>query len=278
VFRLRRRLLAGALLLAAACSPVPVPRASPYHSSDADVSVTRIVHGSVILEVREARFVIDPWFHSGFVVRQTEPLGLTPEGMPDAEAVVLTHEHADHFDPKALADLAGRIHEVVAPPALHDRLVALGFAQVDSLDWWDHVRIHDVEITAVPARHGVRENGYVFTSGGVSVYYAGDTLWFPEMVDVATRFPDLDVALLPVGGRRFVGFRREMGPAQAAEAAEVLHARRVIPINYGRSGAFPFVWFARHPATEFVRQCERRGIPAEHVVVLQPGESWHYYR
>jgi L-ascorbate metabolism protein UlaG (beta-lactamase superfamily) len=272
------RLLAAVALLAAACSPVPVPRASPYHTSDADVSVTRIVHGSVILEVHGTRFVIDPWFHSGFVVRQTEPLGLTPEGLPDAEAVVLTHEHADHFDAKALAEIAGHIDEAIAPPELHDRLVELGFKRIVSLGWWDRAQVGDVGITAVPARHGVRENGYVFESRGVAVYYAGDTLLFPEMVDIATRFPHLDVALLPVGGLRFFGFRRAMGPAQAAEAAQVLGARRLIPINYGQGGGFPFRWFAANPPKEFLRQCRRRGIPAEDVVVLQPGESWHYYR
>ena len=34
--------LAAALLLAA-CSAVPLPRRSPYHASDADLGVTRIV-------------------------------------------------------------------------------------------------------------------------------------------------------------------------------------------------------------------------------------------
>ena len=33
---------------------------------------------------------------------------------------------------------------------------------------------------------------------------------------MATAFPDLDVALLPVGGERLFGFRRTMGPRDAA--------------------------------------------------------------
>jgi len=86
-----RRVLAGAaLVLVAACAPVPVPRRSVYHPSDADLSVTRIVHGSVIIEMHGTRVLVDPWFHSGWVTRQDEPLGLVPEGLPSFAAVLIS--------------------------------------------------------------------------------------------------------------------------------------------------------------------------------------------
>jgi len=112
----------------------------------------------------------------------------------------------------------------------------------------------------------------------VQVYVAGDTRYFPELVDVATRFPHLDVALLPVGGERYFGFGREMGPADAARAAALLGPARVIPIGYGKRGGFPLLWFARHPSERFVEECKKRGIEAKRIVVLEPGESWHYYK
>jgi L-ascorbate metabolism protein UlaG (beta-lactamase superfamily) len=266
------------LAVAAACGTSPVPRASPYHVSDADLTVTRIVHGSVILDLRGTRVVVDPWFHPGFVIRQAEPLGLTPNALPEAAAVLLTHRHSEHFDPQALRELAARIPEAIAPRELHERLTKLGFKTVTDLGWWDKTSIGDVVVTAVPARHAVPENGYVLERGGVGVYVAGDTAYFPELVDVATRFRHLDAALLPVGGRRLVGFRREMGPADAARAAAVLDARRFIPITYGETGGFPIRWFARNPANRFVEECKRRGVTADRVVVLDAGESWHYYR
>jgi len=56
----RPTLAGAALLLVAACAPVPVPRRSVYHPSDADLSVTRIVHGSVIIEMHRTRVLVDP--------------------------------------------------------------------------------------------------------------------------------------------------------------------------------------------------------------------------
>jgi L-ascorbate metabolism protein UlaG (beta-lactamase superfamily) len=274
----RRALASAALVLLTACAPVPVPRRSVYHPSDADLSVTRIVHGSVIIEMRGTRVLVDPWFHSGWVTRQDEPLGLTPEGLPTFAAVLLTHEHSDRFDPRALRALAPTVPEAVAPPELHDRLKALGFGRVTDLGWWDTTSIGGVVVTAVPARHSVPENGYVLEANDTSVYVAGDTRYFPELVDVATRFPHLDAALLTIGGERLLGFRREMAPDEAARAAAVLGAGRLIPVAYAERWVFPLRSYTRGPVARFITECRRQGIDRSRVVVLQPGESWHYYR
>jgi len=275
---MRRHRIVLAAALAAACAAVPLPRRSAYHPSDADLSVTRIVHGSFILEMRGTRVVVDPWFESGWVVRQQEPLGLTPDALPSFAAVLVTHGHRDHFDPGALRRLAATVPEVVARPELHGRLAALGFRTVTDLGWWDRTRIGEVDVTAVPARHGVPENGYVLAGGGVTVYVAGDTRYFDELVDVATVFPGLDAAVLPVGGLRLAGFPREMGPAEAARAAATLGASRLIPTGYGEEGGFPLRWHARRPVDGFVKACADRGIERQRIVVLEPGESWHYYK
>jgi len=273
---------AHGLLLAAAfvagCAAVPLPRRSAYHPSDADLSVTRIVHASIILEMRGTRVVVDPWFDSGWVIRQQEPLGLTPDGLPSFAAVLVTHRHRDHFDPDALRRLAATVPEVIARPELHAQLAGLGFGRVTDLGWWGQTRVGTIDVTAVPARHGVPENGYVFSAGDVTAYVAGDTRYFDELVDVATVFPALDAAVLPVGGLRLVGFPREMGPTEAARAAAVLAARRLIPMGYGEEGGFPLRWHALKPVERFIKACAERGIDRGRIIALEPGESWHYYK
>ncbi len=273
-----RQLAPLALAFLLGCSAVPLPRRSPYHVSDADLTVTRITHASVIVDLHGTRLLVDPWFHSGFVARQTESLGLTPDALPAVAGVLLTHRHDGYFDEAALRALAPAGPVVVARPELHARLAALGFEHIVDLGWWDHAEVQGVTVTAVPARHAVPENGYVVEGGGVRVYVAGDTRWYPELVDIATRFPRPDAALLPVGGERLLGFSREMGPADAARASAVLDPARVIPIGYGKHGSFPLRWYARNPTERFIEQCKDRGIDPQRIVVLEPGESWHLYR
>jgi L-ascorbate metabolism protein UlaG (beta-lactamase superfamily) len=275
---MKRGLVTVAALLLAACAPLPVPRDVPYHQADADLSVTRVVHGSLILELGGTRILVDPWLYSGFFIRQDEPLAFRPSSLPSARAVLLTHGHQEHFDDRTLGLLAERVPQAIAPTALVDRLRRLGFQQVVALDWWEHVTVDDVTVTAVPARHAEPQNGYVLETDRVRVYAAGDTRAFAGLTDIATRFPHLDVALLPIGGQRLFGVRREMGPEQAAVAAATLGAAPIIPIGYGRRGGLPVFWYPRDPVASFLAATAALGIEPERIVVLETGESWHYFR
>ncbi len=273
-----RRALLLAVALLAGCAGLPLPREGTYHGSDADLSVTRIVHGSLVLELGKSRLLVDPWFNSAVATRQTEALGMLPEKLPPADAVLLTHKHAGHYDPDALRTIAKKTPRAIVPPHMADAVRALGFTEVTAIDWWDHATVGPLRVTAVPAEHNARENGSVVASDRVKVYVAGDTRWFEGLVDVAAAFPNLDVACLPIGGEKAMGFRRTMGPAEAAKAAALLHARRVIPIAYGAAGGFPFVWYADEPVIQFRDAAKDAGLSPEQVVVLEPGESWHYFR
>jgi L-ascorbate metabolism protein UlaG (beta-lactamase superfamily) len=275
---MRRALLAVAAAWLAGCAALPLAHEGAYHVSDADLAVTRIVHGSLVLELATARLLVDPWYHSGFVTRQTEPLGLTPERLPEAAAVLLTQRQATHFDPDALREIAKKTPRAIVPPPMADDVRALGFAEVTPLDWWAETQVGPVRVVAVPASHPVRENGYVLVTDRVRAYLAADTRRFDGLVDIATAYPDLDVAFLPIGGERLLGLARTMGPADAAKTAALLDPKRIIPIAYGAAGGFPFVWYASDPVDRFREALVANGIPAERLVALQPGESWHYFR
>src|SRR5262249_58662985 len=94
------------LPLLAGCPPLPQARQATFHPSDAELAVTRIVHGSFVLEMHGTRLLVDPWFNSTWVMRQREPLGLTPSSLPKLSAVLLTGDDVTRFDPSALKDLA----------------------------------------------------------------------------------------------------------------------------------------------------------------------------
>jgi L-ascorbate metabolism protein UlaG (beta-lactamase superfamily) len=267
-----------AIALAAACAPTPLPKPGSYHGSDADVGVTRIAHGGAVIEIAGERFIIDPWLHSGLVVRQQEPLGLHPDTLPPASAVLLTQERGDRFDEKALAILARTTSRAVAPPAVGDALRAVGFRDVVPLAWWAHTEVDGVRVTAVPASPGAQHNGYVLARHGTVVYAAGDTREDVPFGDVVRTFDHVDVALLPIGGRRVSGFRTAMGPIEAAAAARALGANRVVPTGYGAYGVFPALTFAHDAVRRFRDAALHAGLRPEQIVVLEPGESWHYYR
>src|SRR5262245_31594121 len=188
----RAPLLAALLALCTACAPVPLPRESAFHPADAGLSVTRVVHGSFLLELDGTRLAIDPWFHSGVITRQREPLGLLPGALPSLAAILITSEAADRLDTRALHDLASAVPRVIAPPALRAQLVAAGFSDVTGLAWWEPTTVAGgITVTAVPSGSGAAANGYVVVAPAARVYAAGSTPVVRELVDVAVAFPRL---------------------------------------------------------------------------------------
>lgn len=166
---------------------------------------------------------------------------------PDAERepercdlLVVTHGHDDHVG-DAVA-LAQRFEcPLVAQVELRGWFAGKGLPQDMRLapNKGGTVRVGDVRITLTDANHSSStfENGtftYLGESCGIvlrpddgpTIYIAGDTSVFGDMALIG-RLYSPDVAVLPIGDHF------TMGPDQAALAAELVGAPRVVPSHYG---------------------------------------------
>jgi len=266
----------------AACYTPTVARTRTYHPSDADLSITRIVHASAVIDFPETRILLDPWYSPTPPLGPDEPIGISLENLPPMRGILITHKHDDHFDAQTLREYPDKSLSVIVPKGtgLAALLREMGYQSVTELDPWERSQLGSVIVTAVPARHRVTENGYVLQANSVTLYIAGDTLFDEQAFrEIAKLFPSIDAALLPVGGIRILGRRLDMTPEEAAEAFGILHPGHAIPYHYGLTGPFPFVTSASKAAKTFQDAVAAKDDQARSaVVVLDPGESWHHYR
>ena len=277
---LRTCVLAILTFTVAACYTPTVARTRTYHPSDADLSITRIVHGSAIIDFRETRILLDPWYAPHPPLGPDEPIGISLENLPPMRGMLITHKHDDHFDVSTLREYPDKSLPVIVPKGLGKALRDIGYASVTELDPWDRSQLGGVIVTAVPARHRVPEVGFVLQANSTTLYVAGDTRFDEEIFgQIAKLFPTIDAALLPVGGIRILGRRLDMTPQEAADAFQILHPAHAIPYHYGLTGPFPFVTTASDPAKTFQASVvEHDQSASAAVVILEPGESWHHYR
>ena len=271
--------IALVLLAVAGCYAPRVDLQRTYHPSDADLAVTRIVHGSVILDFRGTRILVDPWYSPTAPLGPGESIGIAPDKLPPVRGILITHEHSDHFDTNALKSFRDKTARVVVPRGLGGEVRELGYDDVVEMEHWERTEIGGVVVNSVPAKHRVAENGYVLQGNGVTAYLAGDTAFSPRIFwSVIEGFPEIDVALLPIGGFRVLGRRLDMSADEAARAVGILSPKRVIPYHYAMIGPFPVVLGPADPVTDFYDAIRERHPEREPTIVhLQPGESWHYY-
>ena len=160
------------------------------------------------------------------------------------DLVLLTHGHGDHLGDSVT--IAQRFDcPVVAPVELRDWLSAAhGLPEDDAcaLNKGGTESFAGIRVTLTDANHSSsnwQDGKIVYTGeptgivvrqeGAPTVYFAGDTNVFGDMA-LIRRLYSPDVAVLPIGDHF------TMGPEEAAVAAELLGAARVVPCHYGTFG------------------------------------------
>jgi L-ascorbate metabolism protein UlaG (beta-lactamase superfamily) len=241
-------------------------------------ALVHVAHSTHLLWFAGTRFLTDPWFYDPAfgALRHEVATPVEPEGLGALDAILVTHDHADHADLRAMDRMDKRAVAIVATIELASKVRALGFTDVSVLAPWEKRRIGGATVTAVPALHDVYEVGYVLRGGDRSVYFAGDTRLHPDLPAIAERLAP-DVAILPVDGTRLTGGSLHvMTPADAVQAAKILKVNTVIPSHAEAEFSDPIaehILASTVPRARFVFGEEAaRSLAGVRCVVPQAGE------
>lgn len=250
------------------------------------VEITWWGHATCTIEDSGVRVLTDPLFVRRFAHLRRRRGAVPPPEASAAALVLVSHLHSDHLHLPSLARLtpgsrllvpAGAVRAVPGLRVLR-RVRGLHLTEVDA---GDEVKVGDLRVRAVPARHDGRRLpvgphrspalGYV-VEGEARTYFAGDTGLFDGMAEAVG---PVDVALLPVGGWGPWLGHNHLDATRAAEALTRLAPRAAVPVHYGTywpvgmDGIRPHEFHA--PGEEFVRHAARLA-PEVSVHRLEHGE------
>jgi L-ascorbate metabolism protein UlaG (beta-lactamase superfamily) len=187
-----------------------------------DLKITFIGHGTLI-------------FNFGGKVIHVDPYGALADYniFPKADLILLTHEHRDHLDLKALNTVRTEKTVVVLTETCAKQ-VERGIVMRNG----DVKTVEGLKIEAVPAYNIVHKrntgqpfhpkgvgNGYVITFGDKRVYVAGDTENIPEM----KALKNIDIAFLPMN------LPYTMTPEMVADAAKTFKPKILYPYHFGET-------------------------------------------
>jgi len=224
--------------------------------------------------------------------------------LPPLDLVLLSHFHGDHFDQVAIHELDKSLPIVTNSHAV-DELSIRGFTNTKKLDTWENITFtkkdnnnNDVElqITAMPGRHGpfpvamflpkvmgsildFKIKGYRNDSNSNNnshnnnqlfrIYITGDTMVFDDIKEIPKRYPNVDLALLHLGGTTIMGIVLTMDANEGLEMFNIINPKKAIPIHYNDYDVF------KSPIEDFQAKIKEAGIE-DNVFYLNHGETYTF--
>ncbi len=227
------------------------------------MEITWLGHGTFLFRLPSGQVILmDPW---------TEGNPAYPNGyqIERVDTICITHGHFDHIHDAI--PLAQRFSpEVVAIFETCNWLQSKGVANIRPMNKGGSQQVGEVTATMTHAVHscGILDDGKIIYGGeaagyvlrfadGRALYFAGDTNVFSDM-HLIEQLYHAELAFLPIGDLF------TMSPREAAVAAKLLRARKVIPMHFG---TFPALTGRPEQLSELVADLETE------VWALEPGET-----
>ncbi len=178
-------------------------------------------------------------------IRMSERV-IRPELLKDILIVSSSHNHTDHLDAETLIPIIRNNPDInFIIPEANRQFVAQRVQQHEKfflgINEGEQIQIENFTFHGVAAAHNTLDRnakgeclfmGYIIQFGNFTIYHSGDTLWYPGLEKILSRFP-INLALLPINGndpaRRVAG---NLNTHEAATLAKASGIEWVIPCHY----------------------------------------------
>ena len=185
------------------------------------INITLFKHASLAIEYEGLEIYVDP-------VTKVGDTEINYSGMPKADYILVTHEHWDHLDPKAIEELSKPSTQIILNATSEQQLgkgTVIGNNQ--SMELAKGITLESVPAyNTTPGREKFHPkgngNGYILNFDGTRIYIAGDTEDIPEMANIK----DITLAFLPVNQPY------TMTIDQAEKAALTIRPKILIPYHF----------------------------------------------
>jgi L-ascorbate metabolism protein UlaG (beta-lactamase superfamily) len=157
-----------------------------------------------------------------------DPVDVKAKSFPQVDAVLITHEHYDHFDQRLIAEIQKSTGcSVIADQTSAKSLkLLIPTGKLVETHVGDKTKIGDVLIKTEKCKHqAAAPVTYIITSeDGVKVWHTADSLPYPEMAQIG-KAEDIDVVFCTVG------IAQGTSPETGSEIAWLTKPKVVVPYH-----------------------------------------------
>lgn len=215
-----------------------------------DLVITWLGHATFLIQAGGINILTDPTFYeiSSLTARFAKNPAL-PHQLPTIDAVLISHNHQDHLDEKSVIALKKRFDpKFYVPAGCGHWFKKRGMTNVIESTWWDkhiiNVGDKQADLIFLPAFHwsgrGLLDvnktlwGSWLIASNNKQVYFAGDSAYASHFNQIKKEYPNIDVALLPIGPNepRELLYDTHLSAEEAVQAFLDLGAKHFIPMHW----------------------------------------------
>ena len=234
-----------------------------------DLRFAWLGHSSVILEIEGKRLLIDPMLskRSSMVQwagpKRFQPTPIEIENLPEADAVLISHDHFAHLDKAVIRALSNRELVFLVPIGVGRRLRDCGVTgeKIIEMNWWDELDLTGLKIVATPARHFsgrslLDRDMTLWTSWSIigknqRVFFSGDTGLTPEMAEIGQQYGPFNLTFIEIGAYDDAWGSIHAGPVNAVKIHQQLKGDQLVPIHWATFDLALHSWYS--PAEELIK-------------------------
>lgn len=225
---------------------VPVVKTTDFVTSKNNMIVW-LGHASFFIRINGVTIITDPALDDMIFMKRLAGIPCSVEKMTGIDYVLLSHNHRDHIDKKALKTIFKANPKIKALIPLHTSYLVNDYTNnIEEAGWFQkYTTTENVRIYFMPAKHWSRRGlfdfnkslwgSFVIQTDSTTVFFTGDTRFGDHFADIASLFPKIDYALMPIGPYKPENIMEKghMSPAESVNAANILKPTHFIPMHYG---------------------------------------------
>ena len=252
-------------------------------------ALTWLGHAAFLVRMAGKTIITDPYLTAvagpaGVGPKRYVKSGIAIKDLPQIDILIVSHNHYDHLDDKAIRALPNKdkIHAIV-PLRLGNFFRERGYTHVTELDWDESWSGDGLTITALPVVHWSRRGrkdynetlwaGFAVKSASHHLFFGGDSGYGEVFADIGEEYGPFDTAILGIGAYE----PREMmkashaTPEEAVQMGRDLGAKSVVGMHWGTvllTAEPPF-----EPPVRFLAAGKDQGYAEEDLWVMKIGET-----
>jgi len=255
-----------------------------------DNYIVWIGHATFLIKLGNAIIITDPFFSKfaspfSFIgPKRYVDAAIELKDLPETNLLMLSHNHYDSLDYRTIKNFPYKNTKVLVPLGLSKYFIKNGFDDVNELDWYNQIKVNDLNITLMPAVHSSQRTltdynkslwgSFLIEYKNIKIFFACDTGYGNIYKELGKKYGPIDLTFINIGSYNFKPmFEKSINhstPEEALNIGEDLLSKKVLGMHWGTimlSLEEPF-----EPPVRFKNAANKYGYHKDDAIIFKIGE------